>query len=233
MPQLRYRDLIYAATGEVEFAVWGCDHVADDTAAGRDGGGSSEGPRRRVKANDSVGRHTGFDIPDHPVWSRGDAVGFTAGTARRTPLLGFSRRRVESPQVSALVVGVVDHVVRRDGEPARSRTSGERVLAELHRRGVETRKLVRTELAEVRHAFGIHRDPVRQRVRRGYVFQDDQAGLRIKPPHVVSTLHGEPQHSFLIENRSMRVVRALVRQRVFAYLACSRIELAYIPFESP
>ena len=77
----RNTDLVYTATREVELAIWRRDHVANYAPARRNGGRGGERLRRRVKSYDSVCRRTGFDIPDHSVRSRGDAVGFTVRTA--------------------------------------------------------------------------------------------------------------------------------------------------------
>ena len=67
-------------------------------------------------------------------------------------------------------------------------------------------------------------------MRRGHFLEHDHAGSRIEPSHFIAGLHREPQRTFLVEHRSVRVVHTLVRKWVFGDLARSRIELSDVAF---
>src|SRR6266852_6756011 len=84
-----YSHLVDAATGEVEFAIWGCHHIANYAAAGGDRGRNSESPCFWVEAHESVWPETCFHVPHHTVRGGRDGVGFTVGTPGGTPLVDW------------------------------------------------------------------------------------------------------------------------------------------------
>src|SRR5713101_2846915 len=75
-----YSHLVDAATGEVEFAIWGRHHIANYAAAGGNRGRNSESPCFWVEAHESVWPETCFHVPHHTVQGGRDGVGFTVGT---------------------------------------------------------------------------------------------------------------------------------------------------------
>src|SRR6266705_170318 len=108
-------------------------------------------------------------------------------------------------EVPTRVVGVVDRAVGGDGEAARARAVWQRVLADLERLRVDARKLVGSELAEVRNPASTDGNAVRDGMIGRRLSQLDVAGGRIEPPDEIRALDREPENPVRIEDRRVRI----------------------------
>src|SRR5262245_48899451 len=87
----------------------------------------------RIKADDGVGGNIRFAVPDRAVWKRRYGVWPGSGSAGRRPFVHFTGLGIEAPKIAALVVGIVNHVVGSDGEPARPSSFRQEVFFDFHR----------------------------------------------------------------------------------------------------
>ncbi len=77
-------------------------------------------------------------------------------------------------------------------------------FADRHGRGVDPPDLVAAEFAE-KGDPRVYDNPVRFGPGGGGGFEGYFPGCRIKPSHEVAPLNGEPEHSFAVEDRGVRV----------------------------
>src|SRR6185295_16820943 len=131
------------------------DNVPQYAAAGRNRR-CLELVRLRIKTHDGVGLHVGFAVPDDPVRSRRDSIRLRLRTARRWPLVHLSSRGIQTTEIAARIVGIINAIVRRDGNASRSGAGiRKHELLDLECGGIDAGELVRIELAIIKDAFGI------------------------------------------------------------------------------
>src|SRR5437879_24090 len=82
------------------------------------------------------------------------------------------------------------------------------MLADCHRLWIDAGQLVRAEFAKERNSILGHDNSVRNSILGWCRFYLDVASARIKPADHARFLEREPQDSFLIENRCMRIFSA-------------------------
>src|SRR5271156_811711 len=135
-------------------------------------------------------------------------------TARRGPFANGSLLRIKPTEIAARVISIPDRAIASDCNAPRSATRVRQwVFVNLHRFWVNARKLVSTELCEIRNTVRVHGDPVGQRVRRRHVHELYVTSFRHKPTNHVCALHREPKNSRLIEHRSVGVA-SLIGQTI-------------------
>src|SRR5579864_1496106 len=182
-----------------------------------------------MKADKSIRIQPGLAIPNHSIWSDRDPIRIRTVPARRPPFFELLRRIIETAQISALVVCVVNGVIGRDRQSAGAGTRvGDRVLGDSQSFGINTRQFVGSEFAKIWNAGASYHNPVRYRMRRRNYFQLDFSGLRIKTSHEVRLFGREPQNSLLIEHRSVRICFPSLGHVVFGYVASVRVQLSDI-----
>src|SRR5205823_4061343 len=152
---LRHRHFVHAAAGEVEPAVGCGDHVPDDATARRDVPLQKTGALR-IEAYKRVWLHSRLAVPDDSVPRDGDAVRMRLAPTGRGPLLDSPTGDIQPAEIATGKVGVVDGRVAGQRKPARTRLGVRQdVLVKLKSGRVDPRDLVRSELAEIRHAFAV------------------------------------------------------------------------------
>src|SRR5437667_4336523 len=105
------------------------------------------------------------------------------------------------------------------------------MLADCHRLWIDAGQLVRAEFAKERNSILGHDNSVRNSILGWCRFYLDVASARIKPADHARFLEREPQDSFLIENRCMRIFRARIAHAVFGNRTGFRIELTDVSLE--
>src|SRR2546429_5822754 len=105
------------------------------------------------------------------------------------------------------------------------------MLADCHRLWIDAGQLVRAEFAKERNSILGHDNSVRNSILGWCRFYLDVASARIKPADHARFLEREPQDSFLIENRCMRIFRTRIAHAVFSNLTGFRIELPDVSLE--
>src|SRR5438876_4184478 len=105
------------------------------------------------------------------------------------------------------------------------------MLADCHRLRVNAAQLPQAEFAKERNSLLGHDNSVRNSILGWCRFYLDVASARIKPADHARFLEREPQDSFLIENRCMRIFRARIAHAVFGNRTGFRIELPDVSLE--
>src|SRR5262249_3793155 len=114
---------IHATASNVQPPIQGGHYVADDIPSGRYVP-ALELLGRRIEAHQGIRLDAGFVVPDCSVSGRRHSIRLGSRALWRQPFADLAGHWIESAEITAGVVGIIDAPVRRDSEPPRPRARG-------------------------------------------------------------------------------------------------------------
>src|SRR6266566_1464928 len=118
---------VHPAAREIHASVLRRRHVPHCSPARRNRCASKR-LRFRIEPDERVRLHPRLAVPHHPVRRDDDPVRRRPRAARRVPQFHGARRRIEPAQVPALEIAEIHAVVRRNRQPTRPHSLGQRKL---------------------------------------------------------------------------------------------------------